>query len=194
MKKLLFAVLLLCPAFAAAEPASLANRPNVQLNISKMEPKGDFKMIADKMDWDADVSVGLTGGYNLADILELGLAIQSFGSYEEDEVILGDKWESDTSLYSLGLYAKVLAPQFQLSSDTGLSIYGKIGVGQYYIDNNIKRNHVTVAESYDHTGISFGGGADINFPNWMVGLEYQLHRVDYETMVQNIGVNVGYRF
>ena len=31
MKKLLFAVLLLTPAFAAAEPASLANRVNVTL-------------------------------------------------------------------------------------------------------------------------------------------------------------------
>ena len=144
----------------------------------------------DRVDKDQKASAGLSVGYNFIDMLELGVAVNVLGSVEY--TLMGD--EHDATFYTTGVYAKVLAPQFQLSSDTGLSLYGKMGIGQYFYDDSYKTGHVTHTMSYDYTGMNMGFGADINFPNWIVGLEYQLHRVHYETYTQNIGLNVGYRF
>lgn len=191
MKKLLFAVLLLTPAFAAAEPASLANRINVTLNISQQDPRGTFDRNLKEFDKDQDASAGLSVGYNLMDMLELGIGLNVLASL--DDVSFATK-KYDVTYYNAGMYAKVLAPQLQLSSDTGLSLYGKMGIGQYFLDITNKEGHTTTTMSYDYTGMVMGFGADINFPNWIVGLEYQLHRVQYETQAQNIGLNVGYRF
>lgn len=189
MKKILFAVLLLCPSFAAAEPASLANRVNITLNLSQEDTRGSLeKMIKDNSK-DQDASAGLSVGYNFIDMLEVGFGLNILAAYGYK-----DTDNHDVTYYNAGIYAKILAPQFQLSSDTGLSIFGKIGAGQYFYDNTWKTDHTTHTTSYDHSGMFVGAGADINFPNWIIGLEYQLHRVDYETQAQNIGLNVGYRF
>ncbi|MBP5288227.1 MAG: outer membrane beta-barrel protein [Elusimicrobiales bacterium] len=192
MKKILFAVLLLCPSFAAAQngPVNLAGRANITLNISQMDARGGFKEWADAGDYDADVSAGLFAGFNLTNMFELGIGFNHFGTY--DTTIGTDKWE--TSFYDIGAYAKVNAPQIALSADTGLNFYGKIGVGQYYLTNELTISHTKTTTEYDHTGISCGFGGDINFPNFILGIEYQIHRVDYETLAQNVGLNIGYRF
>lgn len=190
MKKLLFAVLLLTPAFAAAEPASLANRINVTLNISQQDTRGVYDEKLKYIDKDQKASAGISVGYNFIDMLELGLGVNVLGSLEYTDA--GD--DHDATFYTTGVYAKVLAPQLQLSSDTGLSLYGKMGIGQYFHDDSYKVGHETRTTSYDYTCMNMGFGADINFPNWIIGLEYQLHRVHYETYTQNMGLNVGYRF
>lgn len=192
MKKLLFAVLLLTPAFAAAEPASLANRINVTLNVSHEDTRGFLNNYIKMVNEDQDVAAGLSVGYNFMDMLELGLNVNVIASIEYTHPI--DHKTHDATGYATGAYAKVLAPQLALSSDTGLSFYGKVGLGQYFYDDTVKDGHTTTTTSYDWTGMSYGFGADINFPNWIIGLEYQLHRVRYETIAQNIGLNVGYRF
>lgn len=192
MKKILFAVLLLCPSFAAAQngPVNLAGRANITLNISQMDARGWFKTFAEQNDYDADISAGLSGGFNLSNLLELGIDMNHFGTYET--TVAGTKWE--TSFYAAGLYAKVNIPQIALSSDTGLNIYGKIGAAQYFWTTDSTVGHTTTTTEYDHTGINCGVGADINFPNFIIGAEYRLHRVDYVTLAQNVGLNIGYRF
>ena len=190
MKKLLFAALLLTPSFAAAEPASLANRINVTLNISQEDTRGYMDETLKTINKDQDIAMGLSVGYNFIDMLELGLGVNMLASVDFND----GANDHDLTGYNVGIYAKVLAPQFQLSSDTGLSLFGKIGVGQYFHDDTWKTGHTTHTTSYDKSGMVIGAGADINFPNWIIGLEYQLHRVDYETIAQNIGLNIGYRF
>ena len=116
MKKLLFAVLLLTPAFAAAEPASLANRVNVTLNISQQDPRGKFDGYLKRFQKDQDASAGLSVGYNLMDMLELGIGVNVFGSLEVDTTIPGEgKHNYDFTYYNTGMYAKVLAPQYLLT-------------------------------------------------------------------------------
>ena len=189
MKKILFAILLLCPSFAAAQngPVSLAGRANVTMNISQMDTRGWFKDFAEANNYDADWSFGLSGGFNFIDMLEVGIGFNHFGAYES--TVAGVDYE--TSFYNIGAYAKVNAPQIQLSSDTGLNFYGKVGVGQYFESTDSTVGHTTTTTEYDHTGISCGFGGDINFPNFIIGLEYQLHRVDYVTLAQNVGLNIG---
>ena len=190
MKKLLFAVLFLTPSFAAAEPASLANRINVMLNVSQQDTRGNLDADLKAKKKDSDASVGFSVGYNFIDMLEVGLGLNVLASYDYTDTGI----DHDVTWYSSGIYVKGLSPQIQLSSDTSVSLFGKVGIGQYFYDDSWKVGHVSSTESYDHTGMLWGVGGDINFPNWIIGLEYQLHRVDYVTISQNIGLNVGYRF